>query len=332
MKRRLADGLMRVTLARALVGLSRLLPVFLLPLLVSFQPAAAAQIVATVTQPRAFGHTIGDVLTQRVLLGASGHDALDAPMPSSGGIGIWFERRAPRVEPDDQGRRWLVLDYQLTNAPRTLTQTVLPSLALHTRAGDVLQVREWPISIGPLAPDMALGTGGLSALQPDRAAPNADYAAIKRRLSFSVGCLAATLAVWFGWWFWRNRREAARLPFASAWQQMRRLAAENDSAGDGAALWRIVHRALNETAGHVVHSHTLPRLFSHAPWLQPLRPQLEQFYQLSESRFFACVSESQAQVDSHADCHANASRDDAAMRGLLVSLTRALYRAERSHR
>ena len=45
------------------------------------------------------------------------------------------------------------------------------------------------------------------------------------------------LIAWFGWWRWRNRREAARLPFARAWHQMRRLDAQARQELQEASQW-----------------------------------------------------------------------------------------------
>jgi mxaA protein len=72
-----------------------------------------------------------------------------------------------------------------------------------------------------------------------------------------------------------------------------------------------LHQALNETAGQVLHSSSLSGLFTRAPYLQPLRAQLEQFYQVSAERFFKPAP--------------------AAAEFPLQALCRALYRAERRH-
>ena len=82
--------------------------------------------------------------------------------------------------------------------------------------------------------------------------------------------------------------------------------AESDKNAHG---WLCLHRALNETAGQVVHAGSLPDLLARAPHLQALQPQLERFYQHSGERFFASRS-------------ADASFP-------LLDLSRALYRAER---
>jgi mxaA protein len=284
---------------------------------------AAGDAVAVVEEPRAFGHTVGDLLVQRVRLGADGPAgaANEWVLPSGGRVDVWLERRPARIETAADGSRWLVLAYQVTNAPVAVTQAELPALVLRTRAGDVLRVPAWPISVGPLAPDAAFGAGGFAAMQPDRTPAPLALAPIERRIGLGLAGLVATLIAWLAWWIARNRRDAARLPFARAWREFRRQGMTNGEAGgcdDRDAAWRIVHRALNETAGFVVQSSSLPRLLTRAPWLEPLRAQLEQFYLRSEARFFSLSG------DEPLDRHAVHTPTPA-----LVALTRSLYRAEK---
>lgn len=267
-------------------------------------------VTATVEQPRAFGHVLGDVLSQRVLLEIDGHDAGEVTPPSNGRIDVWFERRKPYVETDREGRRWMVIDYQLINAPETLTEIRLPPVRLTSKSGKLLQVTEWPVSVGPLTPRAAFDAGDLRTLRPDRLVPSAPMAPIKRRLLSVLALLTATLAAWVGWWFWRNRRDAHRLPFALAWQKIQNL--KTPDVDSNADAWLCVHRALDETAGHVVHAGALTTLFTPAPYLEPLRPELETFYARSRERFFG--------------------NDMGRERFALRDFCRALYRAERRRR
>lgn len=314
-------------------------------------PAHATAYVASIDPPRGFGYTIGDVVTERVLLAAAGHEVRNVEQPSSGRIDLWLERRPARVETDREGRRWLVLDYQIVNAPRSLTQIALPALSLRTRGGDVLQLGAWPVTVGPLISDTVVAAadiasagaqaaqivtagqgrdpaallGASPAMQPDRGAAPIPLAPIMRRIGYALACLFSTLAGWLAWWVWRNRRDAAQLPFARGWRRMRTLCASRalaDGNADADAAWHIVHRALNETAGQVINMHTLSRLFARAPWLLSMQPQLEAFYERSDARFFAVSSEPAGQPCAESSSRAGS---DAA----LVALLRTLFRAER---
>ena len=281
--------------------------------LLVFAVAAGTASAATVEQPRAFGHVIGDVLTQRVLLEQAGRPLQPGALPSAARIDLWLERRPSRIETDAEGRRWLAIDYQVINAPRALTAVSLPALSIATASGEPLALPAWPISIGPLTPLEVAAQGDLQPLRPDRpVAPLPTYA-LGQQLKFSVLALLAVLLAWLGWWGWRNRREAQQLPFANAWRELKRI-------GDPASpeAWRVLHRALNRSAGRVVHHASLPQLMAEAPYLQPLQPRLEEFYRESTRRFF------------FAESVAAAAQPEGAYP--LRPLCRALRDAEKRHR
>jgi mxaA protein len=235
---------------------------------------------ATVQQPRAFGYVLGDVITQRVLLELDGK-TFDAKLPASQRVGIWLERRGARVESAADGRRWLLVDYQLINAPRILTTISLPPLLLVATRGDAkMLVPGWSLSISPLTPHSVFDASGLGELRPDRPATLIETAPIRRQLWLWLGALAVALAAWFAWTKWRNWLAQMNQPFARAWHEMQRLDASSPQA------WQTLHRAFDRTAGRVMHTEALPMLFDRAPHLQSLRPQIEEFFTASSERFF----------------------------------------------
>ena len=254
---------------------------------------------AVVIQPRPFGYVIGDLIEQRVLL----PDEVTLPEPGRSGplqpgrVGAWLERRNPTVVKDAEARRWLVVDYQLINAPQGLTTINLPAWQLaggtEGRGGgsqgvsgvagsgsSVLTVRAWPITIEALTARTVLAQGGLQELRPDRPAPVIPTQPIVRQLALWSGALLATLLAWLGWIAWRNWRAATGQPFATAAREMHN---ETDSSP---AAWQALHRAFDRTAGRVVQVASLPGLFIVARHLEPLRPQIEQFFTQSAEWFF----------------------------------------------
>ena len=247
--------------------------------------AAAATTAATIEQPRSFGHVLGDVLTQRVLLEQQGRPLEPGVLPAAARIDLWLERRPSRIETDAQGRRWLAVEYQLINAPRALTAISLPALTIATASGPALALPAWPVSIGPLTPAEAFGQGDLQPLRPDRPVVALPTYPMEQHLKFSLLALFAVLLAWLAWWAWRNMREAQQLPFAHAWRELKRI---DDPASPEA--WRVLHRALNRSAGRVVHGASLPQLLADAPYLRPLQPRLEDFYRESTRRFFFAES------------------------------------------
>lgn len=266
-----------------------------------------------VLEPRAFGYLLGDVLTQRVLL-PDGDSGAVSP-PSIGRATAWLERRRVRIDDDAQGRTWMAIDYQVVNVAPTLTRIALPALTLTSSTGATLHVAQWPISVGPMTPADAFKTGDLQPLRPDRLAPPMAVEPLRRQMRLALGLLGLTLLAWAAWWRWRSWRESAQLPFARAWRQIRKPGGPNGAAASDA--WVCLHRAVNETAGHVVHAGSLSGLFDRAPYLQPLRVQLEQFYCQSTARFFTPVQGTAGAPATSADLDA------------VRTLSQALYRAER---
>lgn len=242
--------------------------------------AGAAPQTVSVEQPRAHGHVVGDVLTQRVLLerGAQGFEP--GELPGAARIGVWLERRPGRVETSADGRRWLALDYQLINAPREMRSVQMPGFEIAGAAGHAaLAVPAWTLVVSPLALAEP-GKAGLPELQPDRDAPLAAVQPIQRRLSFWASATLLLLAGWSGWWAWRNWRASSAQPFARAWRALR----GSDDADPQA--WRALHRAFDGAAGRAVHAASLPALFRQAPQFEALRPDIEAFYRASAARFF----------------------------------------------
>ena len=112
-----------------------------------FVATSAYPATAVVEQPRPFGYVVGDVMTQRVLLEIDGHELAPAELPKAERVNVWLERRPARIESLPDGHRWLALDYQVINAPQSLTTVNLPAFELHG-APDVetLRIAAWPIS------------------------------------------------------------------------------------------------------------------------------------------------------------------------------------------
>ncbi len=236
---------------------------------------------AIVEQPRPYGHVVGNVLTQRILLQLDGQPFTPGPLPRAERVGAWFERRTLRIESTEDGRRWLIAEFQIINAPEALAATSIPAWELRPASGQsTLRMPAWPISIAALTPRTVIGDSALEELRPDRAAPLIATEPMERQLTLYVGACAATLALWLAWWLWRQWRASSSQPFARAKRAMRKL----DDAAPQA--WLTLHRAFDETAGEALQTTTLSELFRRAPQLIPLRNRIEDFYAQSNARFF----------------------------------------------
>lgn len=243
--------------------------------------AIAASATAVIEQPRPFGYMIGDVFSQRILLQIDGKQFEPAAMSHSERIGVWLERRAPRVETMPDSRQWLVVDYQVINSPQDLALVTIPAWELLAKSGtDSLRIAEWSISVSPLTPLRTLATDGLDELRPDRPAPIIATAPIRRQIAVFSGASVLTVLMWLCWFVWRNWRTSRSQPFGRALREMRRL---NDKSPQA---WRALHRAFDRVAGQVTQTATLTVLFQRAPQLIPLSPKIEMFFEQSSEFFF----------------------------------------------
>jgi mxaA protein len=252
---------------------------------------------ATVEQPRLTGYFVGDLLTQRVLLQRNGQTLTPATLPPTGRVSAWFERHRVTTTTDAALRHWLVVEYQILNAPPKLANVTLPAWQL-TVAGSssatplTLSVPSVSINVAALSPPGSPEQVGTRDLRPDRLPPVIPTAPIRRTIALAASALALTLIAWICWVVWRNRRAIATQPFARALREMRSLGDNEPRA------WQALHRAFDRTAGRVIQSATLPVLFERAPQLAPARAQIEMFFTQSNMLFFGSATTNSSSMGS----------------------------------
>jgi mxaA protein len=257
----------------------RALPASLLVAALLANAALAASADAVVRQPRAFGYTVGDIAVQQVLLAREGRAFVPAALPAPARVTAWLERRAARVEASADGARWLVVEYQVVNAPRALATIPIPAWELAGTGGAApLKIAPAALSIAPLT--APLRAGEALPLRPDRPAPVIDTAAMQRTLLLWLAALASCVAAWLAYAGWHAWRDRWALPFTHA------LHVLLGQAADARAAHLALHQAFDRTAGRVLHPGALEPLFARAPHLQPLRAEIEAFYAQSAALFF----------------------------------------------
>ena len=244
-------------------------------------------------EPRAFGYQVGDTLLRRVAVQAPAGWQLDADsLPRAGGQGRALELRsvaASSARSGDGLRHELRLEYQVLLAPAAARTLEMPPFHLRfagaARTTEVL-IEAWPVTVAPLVPAEVSPRAGLGEMQPDRAPPLVDTAALRARLwacaAIAAVLLAGLTVVYFGlpW------RSAWRQPFRMAWRALRDLPAQPDAPAWRGAC-RQLHEALNRSAGEVVFEQGLDRFVAARPAFASLRDDLARFLQLSRQTFFA---------------------------------------------
>lgn len=232
-------------------------------------------------EDRPFGYVIGDIVEQRVRLQAAGKRFVSAELPRAGRVGISLWRRDVHEEVDASGQPWLVLRYQIINAPPALTIWELPALQLKSADPAItLWVPASPFSVAPFTPRQPFDRGNLPTLRADRGPEQIALGPLERRMKFAAGALVGCLLLWGGYAVWQRLIHDRDLPFSRAVRDMRRLPDQSPQA------WRRLQHALNEAAGHVVRANTLDKLIEQAPNLAQERAALERFCQESSALFF----------------------------------------------
>ena len=231
--------------------------------------------------PRTFGYTLGDLIVQQVPLVRDGKDFELESLPPPGRVGRSFWRRAARTVQDAQGRRWLLVEYQILNAPQVLEMWFLPPLQLKGAGAGVIDVEPWRFSIAPLTPPEAFDAPGLGAMRDDLLPAPVPLAPLVRRARLAAAALGMTLLLWGMALYLRRRSLHNRLPFARA---LRDLTAMPD---DTPQAWRCLQHALNDAAGQVVRSGNVDQLLASAPYLAGERAAIEQFCREASALFFS---------------------------------------------
>jgi mxaA protein len=252
--------------------------------------AAPTGLNAVSDQPRAFGYTVGDVVSRRIALQVPDGLTLDEEsLPRVGGRGRALELQRVQLHRSMAGvPDSLQLDYQVFLAPREVRVLEMPPIELRFDGkprAQTLRIDAWPVTVGPLAPVEASTREGLGEMRPDRAPPLLDTSAARTRLTVSLAVIALLLAYLAQVYLvlpWSAQR---RRPFGRAWAALRALPMAPDATQRRAAFERL-HAALNESAGEVLFEPGLDRFVARNPRFAPLRDELGRFFAQSRAEFF----------------------------------------------
>jgi mxaA protein len=255
--------------------------------------SAATAATATAQEPRAFGYSVGDVVSRVVTVQVPRGLELDAaslPQGARRGQAIELRRISQRSFWQAGGRRHeLTLEYQVFLSPPELRTLELPPFTLRLKGSprdEELRIDAWPLTVGPLAPVEPRMREGLGEMRPDARPPPIDTSATGLRLlaygAATLPLLGYLAHVYVGLpWAVRRRR-----PFTVAWRALHGLPPA-DLAERRHEIYRRLHEALNQTAGLVVFEPDLGRFMAAHPQFADLRDEWLLFFQRSREQFFA---------------------------------------------
>lgn len=255
---------------------------------------AQAILANEVIEPRTFGYVLGDKIRREVHLTVHPDYRLDEEsLPDAGRLDRWLEMADPEVrsEADRRGRHYrLVLTYQLRNAPAAPVTVAIPQQNLRllgeTQAVTTL-VPTLRVTVAPLT--SAIGADRItgSSLQQDRPPPTLPVRERQRRLAWTGAAMLVLLlfAAWRrGFLSFADR---GNRPFARAVRELKRLRPVPEAPAQYRAGLKVVHDAINRTAGRAVFAHNLDEFFASHPEFAPLRDDFDLLFAASSRAFFA---------------------------------------------
>lgn len=245
-------------------------------LLISLQSLA---IDTKMSLDRSWGLLIGDKITATVELPVAVSELDPHSLPQH------EKRYGPWLYLHDsvlQGQT-MTLHFQLINVPAENREVATPEFELRTRDGEFITVPSVPMQIGSFM-EQAQGEGpptliprGDMRLQP-QAQPT-----LLAMLWTALGVLVLSSLIWLIWHF--GLRPRKRLPFATAMFELNKMRLLGRKDSDAAS--RSLHHAFNRSAGRVVINSELDKLWQQCPWLEPVKADIESFYQASAEHFFS---------------------------------------------
>lgn len=139
----------------------------------------------------------------------------------------------------------------------------------------------------PITPEAGPDSLALSSLQPDRAPAPIPVEARERRFAWIVAGLLSLLGLAAARRWLMPLLAPGKLPFSTAVRELKRSQRGKITPAQYAAGLRIVHQAVNETAGRVVFAHNLDEFLAVHPRYAELRAEFAQVFTASRKVFFA---------------------------------------------
>ncbi len=249
----------------------------LLCLMLSVSASAEPKITV---QMRDTGYTLGDVMEAHVVINLDHGQQIDpGSLPPAGRVTPWLELHATHLEQAGDVAS-LDLRWQVFATVESARMLKVPAIELHTE-GSKLQTVVIPAQsfiLSPVLPHPLEDTRPRPNLPPWKFDEQTPLQATLACLGFALVCMTL--------WLWLTDRLPGLPrrpgPFTRLARSLRHHKGNLNTEG-----LREVHAAFNAAAGETLYPATLPRLFERAPYLAPLRAEIEQFFQTSWQCFFA---------------------------------------------
>ena len=243
---------------------------------------------------RDYARVMGEILNCEIRVAVEpGVELETAALPQPGvAVSDFLELRALRWTRQSLAAETIYrisLAYQVFKGVRDAETVTVPALPLRlSHGGQSLEAAApaWDFTLTPIIPPRTADEAVV--LRGDWPPPSDADPAPRRWLWICLAGLAGGGA-YAGRRLGLLRRRAP--PFRRAARAINQLARRPADAENWRQGLREIHAALNETAGHGVFSGQLDGFLAAKPGYAAARPELEQFFRLSERLFFNCAAE-----------------------------------------
>ena len=273
--------------------------VFLL-LLMAWPPLSRSQAILEndIADPRTFGYVVGDKIRREMLLTLNSGYVLDeGSLPEAGRLDRWLEVAAPEIRSEVEGeatRYRIVLTYQIFNAALALETVAVPQQDIRILTNDGTEQTAFTtlmpalrITVAPVTSAVDAGRLSDASLQADRAPAAIPVDGRQRRIA-GVGLALLVLLLYAAW---RSGMAAflsrGRLPFTRALRELRKLQPASGTPASYASGLKIVHDAINSTAGRATFAHNVDEFLSAHPAYAGLGDDFHELFAASGRIFFA---------------------------------------------
>lgn len=246
----------------------------------------------SLSAPRPYGYVIGELVTQTISVDVQYDYKLRVDfLPNPGPLSDWLELKNIAISEQTEGainRYRIAVTYQLFKATKKSVDETIAGLRLRFSNGRhevKATAPDWRFSYSPLIP---------ADIQDAEVQIRPEFKPKPIPLDGPIGTLAllltgvSVLSIYLAWQHGFLPFSAKRYgPFGNACRELKRLRKMPRDMATYQTGLRIVHRAINESAGNTVFGERIDQLYRVNPAFVELREQLERFFKISQDVFFA---------------------------------------------
>ena len=240
---------------------------------------------------RTFGYGVGDLVEHQISISAPTPYELERnALPQPGPINAWLYLKQIHIDTQMENglnHYQIQLTYQLFQSVKTATTVDIPALPLRfmddTRSLST-EIPAWKFNYAPLIP--ATTSDEAVKIRPTLALPATDLS--KQIYSVALLLLAFLITAFYSAWRFDLlpflRRHPS--PFAKACVQLKQIENKQSDPATYLTALKIVHQALNDSAGHTVFFEYLHEFYQQKPDFRTLKTDTERFFIASQQAFF----------------------------------------------